>query len=190
MHRIVVFLTVSAAALCACGGGGSVLSFQTTSTGTQTIVSVQAPLNLARVLPGGSLALSAVQVSGSSNGFVSSNRFVWSATLTSGSQYPTSSGQTKPCATVTKTAGGATTTYTGDLSIDITIDPTNEANVLFGPPPVLPPPAGATSVQVSYPYCVLVTAAPVTSAPGAMTLTTGPSGSILVAVVDPLNPLQ
>ena len=196
MRRFAVSLAVilSAAAFSACSGGGSVLNFQNNPNPDRTIVTVQGPLNIARVLPGAGLPISAVAVSGSSNGFLSNNTFRWSAALTTGLQYPFNSlGQTKPCASVTQTTGGVTTPFTADFGIYVAIDPTNEGNIEFIPPVIIPPPAGVTSIQPNYPYCVLVSAQPgkITGTGLGTTFTAiGPLGSILVEVVDPQNPLQ
>jgi hypothetical protein len=154
----------------------------------RVILTVQAPSNIARVLPGGSLPISAVSVRGSQNGFVNSNRYRWSAALTTGLQYPAFElGQTKPCANVTLTAGGVTTPLVADFSLYIVIDPTNEANILFTPPPVIPVPGGLPAGSVvnqgaaNFPYCVVVSATDLNS---------GAVGSITVAVVNPLAPTQ
>lgn len=182
MRRIVLSLAVlGAASLAACSGGGSVLNSSGANTPDNVIVTV-AGSNVARVLPGASLPISAVAVSGSQNGVLSNNRFTWTATLvTSGAYTSNTTGQTKPCAQIMQTpAGGTAAPFTADFSIYITIDPTNEANVLFAPPPIVPAPAGSTLV-VNYPYCVVVSA----SAVGSSAV-----GSITVAVVNPQNPLQ
>ncbi len=183
MRRIVHAAAVlSAVSLGACGGGGSV--FNTGAGAEHTIVTAAGNADLGRVLPGSTLAISATAVSGSDNGFYNANRFIWSAALTTGGtyQFSTDGNATKACATVNVTTGGTTTPYTADFSIYLTIDPTNEANVLFSPPPVIPPPAGST-VATSYPYCVTVNATPV----GGNATNTG---SITVVVVNPANPLQ
>ncbi len=186
MRRIVRSLAVlGAVALSACSGGGSVLNFDNSSKADAVIVTVQAPSNIARVLPGGSLPISATSVRGSQNGFVNANRYKWSAALTTGQQYPAFElGQTKPCANVTLNAGGVSSALVADWSIYITIDPTNEANILFSPPPVIPVPTGlpaGSTVTPAFPYCVVVSAT---------SLDSGAVGSILVAVVNPLAPTQ
>ncbi|HEV2908346.1 MAG TPA: hypothetical protein VGX02_03655 [Candidatus Eremiobacteraceae bacterium] len=192
MRRFVLSLSavLGAATLAACAAGGSVLSFSSDRTPDHVIITVAAPSNLARVLPGASLPLSAVAVRGSDNGVLAPNRFRWSAALTTGQQYPINSlGQTKPCASVMITQGGVTTPYTADFGIDIVIDPVNEANILFSPPTILSPPPGAT-LTTSYPYCVTITAQA-----GSFDQTLqkfvpdGAPGTITVAVMDPQNPL-
>jgi len=192
MRRSVVLSAVlSVAALSACSGGGSALNFGNGSaTPTAVILTVQGASNIARVLPGAGLTISAVGVNGSSSGALLSNRFLWSARLTTGQQYVSNAlGQMKPCASVMVTTAGVTTPLTTDFSIYIAIDPTNESNVILFPPTILPPPAGST-LTTNYPYCVLVTAAAITSPLTATTPVTGASGSILVEIADPQNPLQ
>ena len=190
MRRIVRILAVlGAVALSACSGGGSVLNFDNSANGDRVILTVQAPSNIARVVPGGSLPISAVTVKGSQNGFVNSNRYIWSAALTTGMQYPAFElGQTKPCASVTLTVPGPVTTpLVADFSLYLTIDPTNEANILFSPPPVIPVPTGLPAGAVvnqaaaNFPYCVVVSATNIDSKA---------VGSITVAVVNPLAPTQ
>jgi hypothetical protein len=197
MRRFVFSLAaaLSVAALSGCGSGGSVLGFGGDNpTPDHVIITVAAPSNIARVLPGGSLALSAVQVHGSQNGLLSGNNFIWSATLTTGDSYIANTlGQTKPCQTVTTTTGGVSSPFTGDFSLYVTIDPVNEANIIFSPPTLLPLPAGATAITPAYPYCVTISAQPgrVSGSGLSSTFTpTGPPGSITVAVVNPQNPLQ
>jgi hypothetical protein len=187
MRRIVRSLAVlGAIALSACSGGGSVLNFDNSSKADRVILTVQAPSNIARVVPGGALPISAVSVKGSQNGFVNSNRYKWSAALTTGMQYPAFElGQTKPCANVTLTVGGVSSPLVQDWGIYIAIDPTNEANILFIPPPVIPVPPGlpvGSTVTPAFPYCVVVSATSLDS-PGAV-------GSITVAVVNPQAPTQ
>ena len=193
MRRIVLSLAVlGAVALSACSGGGSVLNFFDNSAKPQAvIVSVQGGSNIARVLPGGSLALSAVAVRGSQNGFVNANRYKWSAVLvTSGTYIATADGSTKACQPINLTVPGpVTSAFATDLNTPpystIAIDPTNEANILFLPPPVFPPPAGfpvGTSVAVNYPYCAVITATSLDD-PSAI-------GSITVAVVNPQSPVN
>ena len=196
MRRFVLSLAavLSAAALSACSGGGSVLGFGTDNpTPDHVIITTAAPSNIARVLPGAGIALSAVQVHGSQNGLLSGNNYRWSAALTTGGTYIANDlGQTKPCQSVTVTAGGVTSPYTADFSIYIAIDPVNEANIIFFPPTVLPLPAGFTSITPNYPYCVVINAEPgkITGSGLGTTFTaTGPPGSITVAVVNPQNPL-
>lgn len=181
MRRIVHALTVlGAVATSACSGGGSVLNFGG-SNSERVLVTVASSSNVARVLPGASLPLSAVGVRGASNGFVNSNRFRWSALLVASGQYTANTlGQTKSCGSVNVTTAGVTSPLVQDFSIDITIDPTNEANILFSPPPVIAAPAGST-IATTFPYCVVVSATDINS---------GAVGSITVAVVSPTNPEQ
>ncbi|HEV3089427.1 MAG TPA: hypothetical protein VGX96_19640 [Candidatus Elarobacter sp.] len=198
MRRIVRSIAVlGALALSACSGGGSVLNFDNSSKADRVILTVQAPSNIARVLPGGALPISAVSVRGSQNGFVNSNRYKWSAALTDGLTYPAFElGQQKPCGFVLVTPTGGTAFHlVTDLNFPpystIAIDPTNEANILFIPPPIFPvpatiaaPPAGTGPGGVatpSYPYCVTVSAT---------NLDSGAVGSITVAVVNPASPTQ
>lgn len=181
MRRIVHALAVlGAVATSACSGGGSVLNFGG-SNSERVIVSVASTSNIARVLPGASLPLSAVGVRGASNGFVSSNQFRWSALLVASGQYTANTlGQTKPCGSVSVTTGGITSPLVQDFSVDLVIDPTNGANVIFNPPPVIAAPAGS-SITTTFPYCVVVSATDINS---------GAVGSITVAVVSPTNPEQ
>jgi hypothetical protein len=203
MRRIVKSLVavLGVLSLGACGGGGSVLNFDSSTTPDRVIVTVQGPSNIARVLPGAGLPISAVAVKGSQNGFLSNNRFKWSAALTTGGQYiANTDGATKPCASVMFQPAGppgvAAFPYTADFGVYIAIDPTNEANIEFIPPTIIPnpnpipaPPApvppGAGTLTTNYPYCVTVTATPIGGGGSAAN-----SGSITVAVVNPQNPLQ
>jgi hypothetical protein len=185
MRRIVRSLgVVGVLALGACSGGGSVLNFNSSATPDRVIVTVVGPTNLARVLPGAGLPLTAVAVQGSQNGFINSNRFRWSAALTTGMTYNfTSDGnQQRACATVTITQSGTVVPYTADFGIYIAIDPTNESNIEFIPPTIIPTPVGASALTPAYPYCVVVTATPIGG--GAQN-----SGSITVVVVSPTAPL-
>jgi len=178
LRRLLAAPILSAGVLTACAGGGTVLS---TGPGASqhVLISAGGTLGIARVLAGSSVALSAVLVAGAQNAVVPQNRFVWSASVMNGGQYVAgSAGQTKPCGSVASTTSGATTPYTPDYSVYLTIDPTNEANVILSPPAAVPAPAGST-VVVTYPYCVDVTAKAGSAA-----------GSIVVAVVDPQDPLQ
>jgi hypothetical protein len=199
MRRIVLSLAVlSATALGACSGGGSVLNFDNSSKPDRVIVTVVGPSNVARVLPGASLPLSAVAVRGSQNGFVNGNNFRWSAALiTSGTYTANELGQTKACQAITVTSGGTTTPLATDLDFGpyavITIDPTNEGNVLFTPPAVFPPPFAGSTVTPHYPYCVVVSASSghITGSGSSTTFVPdGAVGSITVAVVDPAFPLN
>ena len=168
MRRFVLSLAavMSVAALSACSsGGGSVLGFGGDNpTPDHVIITVAAPSNIARVLPGAGLALSATQVHGSQNGLLSGNNYRWSAALTTGDSYIANTlGQTKPCSSNTVTFPGppvSTVPYTADFGIYIAIDPVNEANIIFFPPTILPVPTGATSVTPVYPYCVTISAQP------------------------------
>jgi hypothetical protein len=196
MRRFVLSLAavLSAAALSACSGGGSVLGFGGDNPSPDhVIITTSAPSNIARVLPGAGIALSAVQVHGSQNGLLSGNNYRWSAALaTSGTYTVNALGATKPCQVNTITTGGVTSPYTADFGIYIAIDPVNEANIIFFPPTILPAPAGSV-ITPHFPYCVIVNAEPGTisgSGLGTHFTSTGPPGSITVAVVDPQNPLN
>ncbi len=199
MRRFVLSLAavLSATALSACSGGGSVLGFGGDNPSPDhVIITTSAPSNIARVLPGAGIPLSATQVHGSQNGLLSGTNYRWSAALTTGSTYIFNTfGQTKPCGNVNVTSGAppVTTAYTADFSIYIAIDPVNEANIIFFPPTVLPLPAGFTTITPNFPYCVVVNAQPgkITGSGLGTTFTpTGPPGSIIVAVVSPQNPEQ
>jgi hypothetical protein len=182
MRRIVLSLAVlSALTLGACSGGGSVLNIGGNTTVDRVIITTVGPSNVARVLPGAAIPLSATAVRGGQNGVVNANQFIWSALLVTSGTYPINElGGTKACATVTATIGGTATPYTADFSIYITIDPTNESNVLFVPPTTIPVPTGATAISVptNAAYCVVVSATP----RGGSAANTG---SITVAVVPP-----
>jgi hypothetical protein len=192
MRRIVLSLAVlSTVALNACSGGGSVLNFDSSAKPGAVIVTVVGSSNIARVLPGGSLPISAVAVRGSQNGFTNANRFSWSAALiTSGSYIATADGSTKACQPINLTVPGpVTSAFATDLNTPpystIAIDPTNESNILFLPPPVFPVPAGfpvGTTIQINFPYCVVVSATSLDN-PAAV-------GSITVAVVNPQSPVN
>ena len=197
MRRFVLSLAavLSAVALSACAGGGSVLGLGGDNPPPDhVIITAAGATNIARVLPGAGIALSAVQVHGSQNGLLSGNNYRWSAALvTSGNYTITALGATKPCQAVTITNGAGTVPYTADFGIYIAIDPVNEANIIFFPPTVLPVPTGFTTLTPHYPYCVIVNAEPgkITGSGLGTTFTpTGPPGSITVAVVDPQNPLN
>jgi hypothetical protein len=197
MRRFVLSLAavLSAVALSACSGGGSVLGFGTDNPSPDhVIITTAAPSNIARVLPGAGIGLSAVQVRGSQNGILSGNNYRWSAALvTSGTYIANTLGQTKPCASINVSFGGGPfNPFAADFGIYIAIDPVNEANIIFFPPTILPAPAGAV-LQTNYVYCVVVNAQPgkITGSGLGTTFTpTGPPGSITVAVVNPQNPLQ
>lgn len=185
----------SAALLGACSGGGSVLSFDNNSTPDHVIVSVQGTTNVARVLPGAGLPLSATAVRGSQNGTLDINTFRWSAALTTGQQYPFNTfGQTKPCQNVNITFPGpppSTVPYLADFGIYIAIDPTNEGNIEFIPPTIIPAPTG-TVITPNFPYCVIVNAqgGHITGTGLGTTFTPiGQPGSLLVVVASPQNPL-
>ena len=190
MRRIVQSLAaLSVLALGACSGGGSVLNFDSSSTPDHVILTVQGPTNLARVLPGAGLPISAVAVRGTQNGFINSNRFKWSAVLTTGQTYNfTADGnQQRNCASINVTSGGVTSPLVADWGIYIAIDPTNEANIEFIPPTIIPVPTGATSITPNYPYCVTVSATVLNGS--GTTPTAGATGSITVVVVNPQSPL-
>ena len=183
MRRIVLSLAVlGAASLGACSGGGSVLNSVGANNPQNVILTVVGSANVARVLPGAGLPISAVAVSGSQNGVLSNNRFIWTAALVSSGSYTVNAlGQTKPCGQVLQTpTGGMATPYAADFSIYITIDQTNEANVIFDPPTIIPAPGGS-AITTNYPYCVVVSASAVGS---------NAVGTITVAVVNPQNPEQ
>ena len=140
------------------------------------------------MLPGAGLPISATAVRGSQNSFVNVNRFKWSAALTTGLTYNFTSdaNQSRACQNVVLTQSGTGTPYTADFSIYIAIDPTNESNIEFIPPTLIPVPATATpgsTITTNFPYCVVVTATPL---PGGSAAN---SGSITVVVVSPSNPL-
>ena len=197
MRRFVLSLAavLSAVALSACSGGGSVLGFGGDNPSPDhVIITTSAPSNIARVLPGAGIGLSAVQVHGSQNGLLSGNNYRWSAALVTSGTYTTNAlGTTKPCQQVTITNGAGTIPYTADFGIYIAIDPVNEANIIFFPPTLVPVPAGFTTISRVFPYCVIVNAQPGTisgTGLGTHFTPTGPPGSITVAVVDPQNPLN
>ncbi len=197
MRRFVLSLAavLSAAALSACSGGGSVLGFGGDNPSPDhVIITTAAPSNIARVLPGAGIALSAVQVHGPQNSLLSGNNYRWSAALvTSGTYTVNALGQTKPCVPITVANAGGTVPYSADFGIYIAIDPVNEANIIFFPPTLVPVPAGFTTISRVFPYCVVVNAQPgkITGSGLGTTFTpTGPPGSITVAVVDPQNPLN
>jgi hypothetical protein len=202
MRRFVLSLAVmGAAALVACSGGGSVLSFNNGGGASdRVIVTVAGPTNIARVLPGAGIAISAVGVRGSQNGTTVNNRFRWSATLvTSGTYVFNADGQTRPCQQLSfqpfpfpaAAPTPAAIPYAADFGIYIAIDPTNESNIIFFPPIVVPnpgpavppapatPPPGAGTLSTRFPYCVVVSAT---------NRDTNAVGSITVAVVDPQAP--
>ena len=189
MRRFAWVLALAAAvSIDGCAGAGSVLGTADRTTANQVVITVLGSTNVPRVLPGATIALSATATIGAQNGVSPIGAFVWSATLVSGGSYvANASGGTKPCQAVTVTSGGTTQPYTTDFSLYLTIDPTNEANVLFSPPPQIPAPAGAT-LATSYPYCVRIAANAMTGPAGHQTVAAG--GSMLVAVVDPLAPEQ
>lgn len=184
MRRIVLSLA-AVLALSACGGGGSVLSFDSNTRPDRVIVTVVGSSNVPRVLPGASLPLSATAVRGTQNGLVNVNQYTWSAVLVTTGVYQVNElGQTKPCGVVNATIGGTATPLTADFSLYLTIDPTNEANVILTPPPTLPLPAGATAIAApagNLPYCIVVTATPRGG-------NNQNAGSLTVAVVNPLAP--
>lgn len=193
MRRIVVSLAaLGALALGACSGGGSVLSFDNNSQPDRTILTVQGSTNVARVLPGASLAISATQVRGSQNGLVNGNRFLWSAVLVPSGTYTANAlGVQKACGSIQFTpAGGSASALTADMTLYVTIDPTNESNIIFTPPALFPVPTGApvgSTATPTYPYCVAVTATPLNNGGAPQG---AEAGSITVAVVSPTNPEQ
>ena len=202
MRRIVKSLASAGVllALGACSGGGSVLNFSNDNVPDRVIVTVQGATNLARVLPGAGLPISAVAVKGSQNAILNVNRFKWSAALTTGLSYnfTPDGNQQRACASVMFLPAGppgvTAFPYTADFGIYIAIDPTNEGNIEFIPPttipnpnpiPAAPPiPPGAGTLTTNFPYCVIVTATPIVNG------NAGNSGSILVEVANPANPLQ
>jgi hypothetical protein len=184
MRRFALSLAVVAsAALAACSGGGQVLS--TGGSGSDRIlVTTGGQSNVARVLAGSSIALSAQAVRGSQNGTVGNNAFVWHAAIVNDVSYTVNTlGGTKPCAAVTSAtaAAGPFTPFAPDYSIYIAIDPTNEANVIFSPPLSIPVPAGSFlgTLSATNAYCAIVSATQ-----GSTT------GSQVVAIVNPQLPQQ
>jgi hypothetical protein len=184
MRRFALSLAVVAsAALAACSGGGQVLS--TGGSGSDRIlVTIGGQSNVARVLAGSSIALSAQAVRGSQNGTVGNNAFVWHAAIVNDVSYTVNTlGGTKPCAAVTSAtaAAGPFTPFAPDYSIYIAIDPTNEANVIFSPPLSIPVPAGSFlgTLSATNAYCAIVSATQ-----GSTT------GSQVVAIVNPQLPQQ
>lgn len=179
--RRVLLSAVACGALAACSGGGSALN--TGPAATTKIIITTAGQSAPRVLAGSSIALSAVSTSGSNNGTVENNHYIWSATLVNGASYPAGgAGANKPCASVTAaTGGGAFAPYAPDYSIYVTIDPSNESNIIFSPPLLISVPAGTVLGPLSptNAYCAVITATQ-----GAM------SGSVVVAIADPQNPLE
>ncbi len=190
MRRIVKALALlGAAALTACTGSGSVIN--TGSLAPQlTIIQVQGQTNLPRVLAGASIPLSATSVNGSQNGTLNTNRYIWSAVLTSGLTYnfTTDGNQQRACANVNITTGGTTTPYVTDFSVYIAIDPTNESNIIFTAPTSVPAPTGST-VATNYPYCVTISATPLTGSATSPTMVPSAAGSITVVVLSPTAPL-
>jgi hypothetical protein len=189
MRRLATSLAAAGlVALSACSGGGAVLSTGSQNTADHVLLTVNGSSNIPRVLPGGSLPISATAVQGSQNGTTTINRFLWSATLvTSGSYVVNTNGGTKPCNAVTITTGATTQPYSTDFTLYVTIDPTNESNIIFSPPPIIPPPTGST-VTVNYPYCVRVDATALSGSNA--NPQSGATGSIIVAVVNPASPEQ
>ena len=185
MRRFVLSLAVlGALTLGACNGGGSVLNIGSNTSVDRVIVTTTGPSNVARVIPGASLPLSATAVRGGQNGLVNINQYTWSAVLVTSGTYPINTlGGTKACTAVTATSGGVTSPYTADYSLYLTIDPTNESNVLLTPPTTFPLPAGITAITppATTAYCVVVSATP----RGGNAANTG---SITVAVVPPGSP--
>jgi hypothetical protein len=189
MRRIALVLaTASVLTFSGCSGAGTVLSTGNRDTADTVIITVVGPSNIPRVLPGASIALSATATIGGSNGTSTLNRFLWSATLlTSGTYVVNTNGGMKTCNVVDSTVGGVTSPFTTDMSIDITIDPTNEANILFTPPTTVTGPAGAI-ITTNYPYCVRIDATALTGSTAHPQ--NGAVGSVIVAVVNPAAPEQ
>jgi hypothetical protein len=192
MRRIVLSLAVAvSAALTACSGGGQVLGTGNNDP-ERVVISLPSQLNVARVLAGGSMVLSATDVKdGNLNGVIYNNTFTWHAAIVNGASYPTTnfgqSGTLKPCAAVT--LPGSTTAYAPDYTRFLTVDPANSANVTFNPPATIPAsPVGAptianppgTPATPLNAYCAVVTA----------TAVNGKVGSIVVAIVSPASPQQ
>lgn len=188
MPRILAsfFTTCALTALCAlsaCSGSGGALNTGKPST-TGIVITSGGQVNVARVLAGSGIALSAVATSGSQNGAIGNNKFIWHATLVNGASYASDqAGGTKPCASVTvgNAAAGPFAPYAPDYSAAVAIDPVNEANIIFIPPLTIPYAAGTFPgpLNTATAYCAIVTATQ-----------GGVTGSIVVAIVDPQFPLQ
>jgi hypothetical protein len=188
MRRIVLSLAVAASAvLTACSGGGQVLGTGNNDP-ERVIISVASQINVARVLAGSPMVLSATDVKGGdTNGVIYNNTFTWHAAIVNGASYPTTnfgqSGTTKPCAAVT--LPGSTTPFAPDYTPFLTVDPSNSANVTFTPPAAIPGsptianPPGTAATPLNA-YCAVVTA----------TAVNGVVGSIVVAIVNPATPQQ
>ena len=187
MRRFVLSLAaLSALALSACSGGGSVLSFGANNSPDYVVITPYGTPSIPRVLAGGFIALSAQTYSGKQHGFVNNNRYKWSAAIVNGGTYISNTlGGTKPCAAVANSpaAAGPFTPYAPDYGVYIAIDPVNEGNIVFEPPVVIPVPAGTflAPLSAASAYCVTVSA---TTIDGAIT------GSTVVAVVNPQIPEQ
>lgn len=185
MRRIVLSLAIAASvSLTACSGGGTVLGTSTNNP-NRIIVSVPGQLNVARVLAGSSMVLSATATKdGDYNGVIAMNSFTWHAAIVNGQSYPTTnfgqSGTLKACATVTYPS--STTGYLPDYTQFLTVDPSNPGNVTFAPPATIPAtPLGPAALSTTAnAYCAIVTA----------TAPNGVVGSIVVAIVSPANPTQ
>jgi len=185
MRRIVLSLAVAASAvLAACSSGGQVLS--TGGTGVdRVLITTGGQSDIARVLAGSAIPLSAQALRGSQNGIVTNNKFTWHAAIVNDASYTANTdGGQKPCAAVTSAtaAAGPFTPYAPDYSIYVAIDPTNESNIIFQPPLSIPLPAGSFlgPLSAASAYCAIVTAA----TPG------GAVGSTIVAIVNPQIPQQ
>lgn len=186
MRRIVLSLAVAASAvLAACSGGGSVLS---TGGGTTSpdriIITTGGQSNVLRVLAGSSIALSAQAVRGSQNGVLGNNAFIWHAAIVNGATYTTNTdGGQKPCGAVTSAAAaaGPFSPYAPDYSIYVTIDPTNEANIIFSPPLAIPVASGTFlgPLSAANAYCAVISATQ-----------GGTTGAVVVAIVNPQLPQQ
>jgi hypothetical protein len=184
MRRILLSLALAAsAALAACSGGGSVLS-SGDSGPDHIIITTGGQSNVPRVLAGSGIALSALAVRGSQNGVLGNNHFIWHAAIVNGASYTSNTdGGQKACGAVTSAtaAAGPFTPFAPDYSIFVTIDPVNEANIIFEPPLSIPVSAGSFlgPLSATSAYCAVVTATQ-----GSVT------GSLIVAIVNPQLPQQ
>lgn len=184
MRRFVLSLAVAASAtLAACSGGGQVLS--TGGSGADRIfISTGGQSNVPRVLAGSGIALSAIALRGSQNGTVQNNQFTWRAAIVNDVSYTANTlGGTKACAAVTSgaAAAGPFSPYAPDYSIFVTIDPSNESNIIFSPPLTIPVPTGSFlgPLSATNAYCAIISATQ-----GSTT------GSQVVSIVNPQLPQQ